>query len=151
MRARMSAAPPGAKVLTMRTGRDGHSSAHAGTARMKPAARAKSAAPRRLMDPSRYCSPNRTDDGQRLNPEFVTLAAFGDVEEQLIERQWPLDQALLMRIGDEPLEVLGIALPQSIFPRVLAEDALLLLPTLAVPGQRHDARVLHPLHGEGFG
>src|SRR4029079_3253532 len=70
--------------------------------------------------------------------------------EQLIEREPPPAQALLVRIGDEPLEVLGIALLQPIFPGVLAEDALLLLPALAVPGERHDARVLHPLHGEGL-
>src|SRR3954447_8035362 len=150
MRARMSAAPPGAKVLTIRTGRDGHSSADAGAgpARMKLPARAKSAAPRRLMDPPRYFSSIRTRGRSKLNPEFVAFAALGDIEEQLIEREPPPAQALLVRIGDEPLEVLGVALLQPIFPRVLAEDALLLLPALAVPGKRYDARVFHPLHGD---
>src|SRR4249920_1626162 len=152
MRARMSAAPPGAKVLTMRTGRDGHSSADAGRpARMKLPARAKSAAPRRLMGSPRYFSSIGTGADPKLNSEFVALAAFGDIEEQFIEREPPPAQALLVRICDEPLEVPGVALFQSIFPGVLAEDALLLFPALAVPGQRHDARVFHPLHGEGLG
>src|SRR3954447_5728054 len=152
MRARMSAAPPGAKVLTMRTGRDGHSSADAGRpARMKLPARAKSAAPRRLMDPPRGCSPIGTGADPKLNSEFVALAALGDIQEQFIEREPPPAQALLVRIGDEPLEVLGIAFRQSVFPGVLAEDALLLLPALAIPGERYDAWVLHPLHGDRLG
>src|SRR5262249_13571303 len=83
-----------------------------------------------------------------LDPEFVALAAFRDVEEKLVERQAALAQALLLRIGHQPLEVLGVALAQAVFPGVLAEDLLLLLPALAIPGERHDARILHPLHGE---
>src|SRR4029453_15877521 len=71
-------------------------------------------------------------------------------EHQLTARGPPPAQALLGRVGEEPLEVSGVAFLQSIFPGVLAEDALLLLPALAVPGERHDARVLHPLHGEGL-
>src|SRR3954453_20542920 len=115
MRARMSAAPPGAKVLTMRTGRDGHSSADAaGAARMKLPARAKSAAPRRLMGSPRYFSSIRTEADPKLNSEFVALAALGDIQEQFIEREPSPAQALLVRIGDEPLEILGIAFRQSV-------------------------------------
>src|SRR5215471_12975520 len=88
---------------------------------------------------------------RRLNPEFVALAPFGDIEEQLVERESPLDQALLVRIGDEPLKVVSVALRQSVFPRVPAENALLLLPFLAVPGERDDARILHSLHGKRLG
>ena len=46
-----------------------------------------------------------------------------------------------MRIGDEPLEIPGIALVEPVLPGVLAEDALLLLPALAIPGERDDARI----------
>src|SRR5262245_26325278 len=135
MRARMSAAPPGAKVLTMRTGRAGHSCADALPASRQAPATTRSA--RRFMS--------------LLYAEFIAFAALGDVEEQLVERQRPLDQALLMRIGDEPLEVPGVALGEPVLPGVLAEDALLLLPSLAIPGERDDARIFHPLHGERLG
>src|SRR5262245_57480324 len=135
MRARMSAAPPGAKVLTMRTGRAGHSCADA-----LPASRQ---APTRTRSARRFMS--------HLYAEFIAFAALGDVEEQLVERQRAPDQALLVRIGDEPLEVPGIALGEPVLPGILAEDALLLLPTLPIPGERDDARILHPLHGERLG
>src|SRR5262249_49421244 len=88
---------------------------------------------------------------RHLNPEFVAFATLGDVEEQLVERESPLDQALLVRIGHEPLEILGVAFGQAVFPGVRAEDALLLLPALAVPSERDDARILHSFHGERLG
>src|SRR5262249_36791527 len=135
MRARMSAAPPGAKVLTIRTGRVGHSCA-AALPESRQAPTATSSA-RRFMT--------------RLYAEFIAFAALGDVEKELVEGQRPLDQALLVRIGDEPLEIPGIALAEPVLPGVLAQDALLLLPALAVPGERDDARILHPLHGERLG
>src|SRR5258708_28302247 len=105
MRARMSAAPPGAKVLTMRTGRDGHSSADAGAgaARMKLPARAKSAAPRRLMGSPRYFSSTGTGAAPKLNSEFVALAALGDIQQQFIEREPAPAQAPLVRISTDPL------------------------------------------------
>src|SRR5262245_30493929 len=124
MRARMSAAPPGAKVLTMRTGRVGHSCAAA-----LPESRQAPTATRRAR---RFMT--------HLYAEFMAFAALGDVEEELVERQRPLDQALLVRIGDEPLEVPGIALAEPVLPGVLAEDALLLLPSLAIPGERDEDR-----------
>src|SRR6476620_6381188 len=136
MRARISAAPPGANVLTIRTGRDGQSSADAGAAEARRPDSSNNAAQSRFIS---------------LDPELVALAAFRDVEEQLVERQPALAQALLLRIGHEPLEVPGVALAQTVFPGVLAEDRLLLLPAFAVPGQRNDARVLHPLHRERLG
>src|SRR5262245_3409915 len=86
-----------------------------------------------------------------LNPEFVAFATLGDVEEQLVERESPLDQTLLVRIGHETLEILGVAFGQPVFPGVRAEDALLLLPALAVPSERDDARILHSFHGERLG
>src|SRR5262245_28600389 len=135
MRARMSAAPPGANVLTIRTGRAGHSCAAA-----LPASRQVPAATRSAKHFMIH-----------LYAEFIAFAALGDVEEQLVQRQRPLDQTLLVRISDEPLEVPGIALGEPVLPGVLAEDALLLLPTLAVPGERDNARILHPLHGERLG
>src|SRR5258705_4249568 len=88
---------------------------------------------------------------RHLYPELVALAAFGDVEEQLVERDATADQALLLRIRDQPLEVWGVALTQAVFPWVLAEDALLLLPRLPVPGERNDARVLHAAHRDRLG
>src|SRR4029077_1961024 len=106
MRARMSAAPPGAKVLTLRTGRDGHSSADAGAgpARMKLPARAKSAAPRRLMGSPRYFSSIRAGAAQNKICEFVEVAPHGHIENELIGRDPPPTQALPVRIGGEPLE-----------------------------------------------
>src|SRR4051812_46021086 len=90
----------------------------------------------------------RRSELSSLNPELVAFATFGHIEEQLVERKTPLDQALLVRIGHQALEISGVALAQPVLPGVLAEDRLLLLPALAVPGERDDARVLHPLHGE---
>src|SRR5262249_726083 len=72
-------------------------------------------------------------------------------EEQLVEREPPLAQALLDGISREPLEIVPVALREPIFPGVLAEDGLLLLPGLPIPGKRNDARVLHSLHGELLG
>src|SRR5262245_36126034 len=135
MRARMSAAPPGAKVLTMRTGRVGHSCAAA-----LPESRQAPTATRRAR---RFMT--------HLYAESIACPAVGDVEEGVVDRQRPLDQALLVGIGDEPLEVPGIALAEPVLPGVLAQDALLLLPALAVPGERDDARILHPVHGERLG
>src|SRR5262249_18843439 len=153
MRAKMSAAPPGAKVLTMRTGRAGQSCADAGAATMKAPARAKSA--RRFMCPPPARVPAAASIGARempnSNPEFAPFAPLGDVEEQLVEWKSPLDQALLVRIGHEPLEILGVAFRQSVFPGVRAQDALLLFPPLAIPSERDDTRILHPFHGERLG
>src|SRR5205814_2228909 len=78
----------------------------------------------------------------------AAAAALRHVEEKFVERNAPLDQALLMRIADQRLDVLAIALAQSVLPRVDPENLLLLLPGLAIPGKRHDARVLHALHGD---
>src|SRR5258708_16883937 len=117
----MSAAPPGAKVLTMRTGRDGHSSAGAGDAERISARLNNTLQNRFILSPRSQPKliPSKLR-GQTLYPEFVALAAFGDVEEQLVEREPPLDQALLARIGHQPLEIPGVALAQSVLPRVLA-------------------------------
>src|SRR5262249_52343553 len=122
-------------VLTMRTGRVGHSCAAALPESTQAPTATRSA--RRFM--------------AHLYAEFIAFAALGDVEEQIVERQRPLDQALLVRIGDEPLEIPGIALAEPVLPGVFAQDAPLLLPTLAVPGERDNARILHPLHGERLG
>src|SRR5215831_16506654 len=86
-----------------------------------------------------------------LNPEFIAFAPLGDAQEQLVERGSSLDQALLVRMSHEPLEILDVAFRQPVFPGVGAEDALLLLPALAVPSERDDARIFHPLHGERLG
>src|SRR5262249_32186379 len=83
-----------------------------------------------------------------LNPEFIAFAPLGDAQEQLVEGESSLDKALLVRISHETLEILCVAFRQSVFPGVRAEDVLLLLPALAVPSERDDARILHPLHGE---
>ncbi len=41
-----------------------------------------------------------------LHPEFVAaLAALGDVDEQLIERDRPLDRSLFMGVADQDLEL----------------------------------------------
>src|SRR5262245_19578790 len=96
----MSAAPPGAKVLTMRTGRDGHSSAPAGATDARRPDSSSNAAQRGLVQRP-FIS---------LDPELVALAAFGNVQEQLVERQPALAHALLLRIGHEPLVVLRVAL-----------------------------------------
>src|SRR5262249_53725017 len=135
VRARMSAAPPGANVLTMRTGRAGHSSAADGAATARLARRVRSAVRSGLMT---------------LDPELVAFAAFRHVEEELVEREAALAQALLLRIGHQPFEVFRVALAQPVFPGILAEDFLLLLPALAIPGKRHDARIFHPLHRQLF-
>src|SRR5437868_1276783 len=82
-----------------------------------------------------------------LEPELVAFETLRDVEKKLVERQAALDQSLLVGIGDQTLEISCIALGQTIFPRVRAEDAFLLLPCLPIPGERYNTRILHPLHG----
>ena len=60
--------------------------------------------------------------------EFVAAAAaLRDVEKKFVERNATLDQALLMRIADQRLDVLAIAFAQSILPRVDPKNLLLLL------------------------
>src|SRR5258705_9613693 len=71
--------------------------------------------------------------GERvLEGEFVAAAgALRDAEKQLVERDAPLDQALLLRVAHQRLEVLAVALGQSVFPRITPKNLLLLLPGLA--------------------
>src|SRR5712675_694371 len=82
-----------------------------------------------------------------LKREFVAAAgALRHAQEQLVERDAPLDQALLLRVADQRLEVLAVPFGQSVFPRIAPQRLLLLLPGLAIPRERDDARVLHALH-----
>src|SRR5712671_4361780 len=86
--------------------------------------------------------------GERvLEGELVAAAgALRHAEKQLVERNAPLDQALLLRVADQRLEVLAVAVGQSVFPRIAPKNFLLLLPGLAIPRERDDARVLHAPH-----
>src|SRR3954467_8840724 len=83
--------------------------------------------------------------------EFPTvLAALRHVYKELIQKQRASHQSLLLRIAGERLQCVPVALGQAVFPRVRAEQILLLLPCRAVPGERHDAGVLQPPHREAF-
>src|SRR5258705_11772271 len=73
--------------------------------------------------------------GERvLKRELVAAAgALRHAQKELVERDAPLDQALLLRVADQRLEVLAVAVGQSVFPRIATENLLLLLPALAIP------------------
>ena len=81
----------------------------------------------------------------------AALAALVDIEKELLERRPLLDQALLVRVADQGVEHLAVFLREPVFPRIRTENALLLLPGVAIPGERHDARIRHALHGDGLG
>src|SRR5208282_2659701 len=88
----------------------------------------------------------------RLDPEFLAaLAALRDVEKKLLERDPPPDQALLVRIAHQGPEIVAVPFREPVFPGIRAEDFRLLLPMLAVEDERHDARILHALHGDRLG
>src|SRR5215467_9441347 len=79
MRARMSAAPPGANVLTMRTGREGHSSAEAGVAAANVAANAREASERRvlLFEPLKWVHRGPASSVCSLSQPKSDLSDFG--------------------------------------------------------------------------
>src|SRR6476619_2705461 len=56
-----------------------------------------------------------------------------------------------MRIAGDRVPVVLVLVAEAIFPRIGAEDLLLLVPGFEIPGERHDARVLHPAHADGLG
>ncbi len=78
--------------------------------------------------------------------ELAALAALRHRQEQLIERDAAADQALIVRIAHQRLEVPAVRLGQAVFPRVAAEQLLLLVPRFLIPGERHQARIAHALH-----
>src|SRR6201999_1417640 len=85
-----------------------------------------------------------------LNPEIAAFAALRDAQEKVLQRRPLLDQALLVRVADQRLEVLYVLFRKPVFPRVGTKKLLLLLPGVEIPGERHDARILHALHRDGL-
>src|ERR1700733_6530921 len=82
-----------------------------------------------------------------LNPElFPPLSALAHRQEQLVERYLAPDHAVLVRVTDERLEIWRILAGGAVLPRVGGEDLLLLPPIVGIKDERHDARILEPLH-----
>src|SRR6476469_3505002 len=81
-----------------------------------------------------------------LNPVLAAaLAALVDIKKEMLQRRPLLDQTLLVRVADQSVEHLAILLREPVFPGIRTENPLLLLPGVAIPGERHDARVRHAL------
>ena len=78
------------------------------------------------------------------------LAARNKLREQVGERELPLGQALFVGIAGNRIDVLYVPFGGAIFPRVAADDLLLLLPGRAIPDERHLAGALHALHGDSL-
>src|SRR5689334_13375295 len=83
--------------------------------------------------------------------EFAAFAALRHGQEKLVEGNDPIYQALLVGVTDERAEIVRVLLAQAVFPRIRAEQLLLLFPRFLVPRERHEARISHLLHRDGLG
>src|SRR5882672_11861651 len=101
----------------------------------------------RLRSPIKMTKPcRRNAHPTRSNPELIpSLATLEHRQEQLLKRKPPRRQALLVGKSRQHVERLAVLFREAVFPRIGAEDVLLLFQRGLVPGERHDARVLHPL------
>src|SRR5665213_3218164 len=87
----------------------------------------------------------------RSNAILATaLAALVDIKKKRLQCRLFFDQALLVRIADQRLQDFTVLVGEPVFPRIGTEDALLLFPSGTIPGERHDARIGHALHGNVF-
>src|SRR6266436_2144597 len=67
----------------------------------------------------------RLHPGYELVSERKLVAASGALrhaQKELVERDAPLDQALLVRVADQRLQVLAVAGGQSVLPRIATEN-----------------------------
>src|SRR5579871_4541548 len=109
-----------------------------------------SARPPPWQNPKLQNKANWDNSNDSMALERILPAAFAlrHAQEKLVEWEAPLDQSLFVRVADKRLQIMPVPLGEAVLPRVAAHQLLLLLPGLAVPGARHDARVLHPPHGD---
>src|SRR5262249_44821045 len=106
-----------------------------------------------------FASPQEADISARVYDykaclESELVAALPSLEhrrEQGVEGKPGLAQALFVAATGDRMDVLDVALAAAVFPRIGADEFLLLLPGFAVPDERHHARVLHPLHRDALG
>src|ERR1044071_282418 len=85
------------------------------------------------------------------NAEFVAaLSSLENAGEQVVAGPAALGQALLVRIAGDGFHGVPVPVGKTVFPRIAAEHLLLLVPGLEIPGERHNAWVFHPAHGDGL-